>query len=75
MIVPLEFKNKKEAKKKLEEISGKNDRPNFFCPLIRNTCRTDCICYEKPNIVEFVGKYYVNEGNCKNSMFFLEILN
>lgn len=64
------YKTKEEAQKILKST---NFTPKEFCPLIKNTCRTDCICYIKTYItnVNISNKimYRIVDGYCDNAMF------
>lgn len=45
----------------------------IFCPLIKDRCRIDCICYEKSFVYDMkvngIKRYAVQEGYCSNVMF------
>lgn len=59
-----------------EEAEGKlSDKhmETIFCPLIKDMCRTDCVCYAKSfvydNKMGGVTRYMIQEGYCDNDMF------
>lgn len=79
----MRFKTKKEAEEYLEamrqdvrrrylsglEHAGNEIFPLFFCPLLKETCRTDCVCYALPCIQRVTDGYDIGVGFCRNDMF------
>jgi len=67
-----DFETRGEAEKKLENLERLN--PEWFCPLIKDMCLTDCVCYRKA--IPYIYKnecsskpYRVYGGYCDNAMF------
>lgn len=65
---------KEEAEKKLKEYQVEERSDTNYCPLIKEQCRHDCVCFEKANIRE-TSKYgddcyYPYKHSCNNAMFF-----
>lgn len=70
---------KAEAEKQVTELNSKT--PDWFCPLIRSMCRTDCIVYVKAfhytehpqtngKLVDIKrDDYQIQEAFCNNAMF------
>jgi len=60
---------KKEAAEKNEAYKPR------FCPLINGTCRIDCVCFSKAEVVycsQAVGEYMSTYPHCRNGMFCCE---
>ncbi len=65
------FKDEKDAKDLLAKIDKK---PKKWCPLTREMCRVDCLCYVEAHTTKVsfkagVSKYRIVEGYCDNLMF------
>ena len=71
------YNTKEEAEKsKAERI------PTEFCPLIKDTCRVDCICFMPVSVLNrnvydhesrgYITKYQVRNGYCDNRMLIQE---
>lgn len=57
----------------LENLESGHLNQNTFCPLIKDLCKIECICYEPP-IIEMtknngVVRYTIENGFCSNAMF------
>ena len=57
-------------------MAGLNDtEPREFCPLIKDICHKDCVCFAPPVVVtragQFMGNksYFVYGNCCSNGMF------
>lgn len=50
-----------------------NNMKDVFCPIIKDMCRMDCVCYEKAGVANVknngVVRWYVEDGFCSNAMF------
>ena len=63
------YHDEEKARKVLEAFQKKPLL--YFCPLIRDFCRTDCICYIEPRMTsQPTGSWVVYPGACDNAMFF-----
>ncbi len=64
------FQDEKDAKDLLTKIDKK---PKKWCPLAREMCRIDCLCYVEAHTIKVfysgVYKYRIVEGYCSNEMF------
>lgn len=62
------FTVKEEALKELE--LQQNKMPRWFCPLTKESCRTDCICFSRAFMRDFNTTFSVYPSTCANYMFF-----
>ena len=64
---------KEEAEK---EAQRKNAEPvTKLCPLVKNYCDKDCVCYREAGVFKnrwYENEYEVSEPGCSNAMFFNE---
>ncbi len=66
------FTTEEQAKSQLRlqiSIDEAENAPSSFCPLAREICRNDCVCYVEPHIESWGDQWYVQEGYCGNGMF------
>ncbi|HEA19700.1 hypothetical protein LCGC14_2192530 [marine sediment metagenome] len=67
-----EFNNEHDAQNKADYLN-KEGKPLQFCPLIKNTCRKDCVCFVEARIGSRVdGDGYIFKVRgfcCHNEMF------
>lgn len=71
----MSFKKREDAEESMVAIN-KDDKPDWFCPLIKDVCRKDCVCF-RPAYVWNLGNPYVLSGGpfmvvnseCGNRMF------
>ena len=71
--------NDNEAVSELTEQQAKEiaeslrkQQPDWWCPLARDACRPDCVCYipSRARLPYTRAKYWVaNEAYCDNAMF------
>lgn len=50
-----------ECIKNRDEYDKKNI---WFCPLIKDACHHDCICYKQMGMVQFKGKFLTHPSYC-----------
>jgi len=63
---------KEEAEKKVSELN--EDGLKSFCPMIKNTCRKDCIVYIQARAVQLTEvSWQVYENYCSCNLFMEEI--
>jgi len=62
------FESKQEALKELD--LQRNKMPRWFCPLIRETCRTDCVCFKRASLIKYDKGFLVYPKHCGNYSFF-----
>lgn len=65
-----ELLSEQQAKEAVEELQNKE--PDWFCPLIKGTCRKDCVCYAKARarpIYHDAADWGFDEASCDNAMF------
>ena len=63
------YHDKAKAEEALEYF--KTHTLQHFCPLIKDICRVDCICYIEPRMTsQPTGSWVVYPGACDNAMFF-----
>ena len=64
------YREDKEAKDALVKM---DKTPKEFCPLTKEMCRIDCICYIEAHtiktFIEAKSKYRIVKGYCSNEMF------
>lgn len=71
------YQEEQDAKIALSKL---DKTPKEFCPLIKDICRIDCLCYVEAYVAVNVAvnatvsyaeslKYHINRGYCNNEMF------
>ena len=67
-----EYDTKKEAQQALKDNATLFETKHF-CPLTRDLCRTDCVCFFSPKVSQTTNrKWVIRSGACNNYMFFGE---
>ena len=62
------FDNKEEAEKKVDYLN-KNILPLKYCPLVKGSCRKDCVCFKEAYVHKNVkGEFEVLGFRCSNYM-------
>ena len=65
------YVSRKEAQEEVDRINNKSFDRKTFCPLAREMCRRDCVCWEKAKPYNPVtDKYYIAGYGCFNFMLF-----
>lgn len=57
-----EEEKKAEAQSKVELFN--TERLNSFCPIIKNTCRADCVCFSPGGLKWQNGNWYPTAPSC-----------
>lgn len=50
-----DFDTKKEAEYELSQEREKSE--DAYCPLIKDKCRFDCVCYYEGEVIEITGNF------------------
>jgi hypothetical protein len=75
MISDEKFDTEEAAQEKADRLN-KHVAPEKFCPLIKDTCRKDCVCWEPASVIDESGPFATIQGpfsiigfHCTNVMF------
>ena len=58
---------KEEAERHAIDVT--NAKPGWFCPLIRQNCNGDCVCFSKAKVIHLDTYYKILKPECTNDMF------
>jgi hypothetical protein len=63
----MSFKTEKEA----EDIRLRKsiEQTEKFCPLIKDQCTSNCVCFYQGNIDQIKDEFYLSSPGCINGMF------
>ena len=56
--------DKHEAQERLKKIIAVESSSRMFCPLLRDKCTSECVCYRKPSILTNPGEYQIYDAYC-----------
>ena len=67
------FKTKEEAEKEVKRINEKENQAGEiniqFCPLINNSCKTNCVCFYPATFSGSKESWRIYGSFCGNAMF------